>query len=113
MASSSLASPTDVSVYPLSETHKQKRVMDVVCLGWSAPSAIATGGVGFGFQAGADFTDVVLILNSDEAVDAFKTKGNLTLGGDLGVSHLGEGDFIVILISKLGIPGPTGRRRKL
>ncbi|CAO3581726.1 unnamed protein product [Absidia cylindrospora] len=53
---------------------------------WSAPSAIATGGVGFGIQVGADITDVVLILNSVEAVDAFKTKGNVSLGGDLAIS---------------------------
>ncbi|KAI8093326.1 uncharacterized protein BX664DRAFT_384773 [Halteromyces radiatus] len=60
---------------------------------WSAPSAIATGGVGFGFQAGANITDIVLILNSDEAVNAFKTKGNVSLGGDLAVSigPLGSG----------------------
>ncbi|KAI8327336.1 hypothetical protein EDC96DRAFT_426588, partial [Choanephora cucurbitarum] len=53
---------------------------------WSAPSAMATGGVGFGAQVGADLTDVVLILNSQEAVRAFSQGGNLTLGGHLAVS---------------------------
>ncbi|KAI9478211.1 MAG: hypothetical protein EXX96DRAFT_240155 [Benjaminiella poitrasii] len=53
---------------------------------WSAPTAIATGGVGFGAQIGADLTDFVLILNSDEAVRAFSQGGNLTLGGNLSVS---------------------------
>ncbi|CEG70683.1 hypothetical protein RMATCC62417_06534 [Rhizopus microsporus] len=53
---------------------------------WSAPTAIATGGVGFGAQIGADITDFVLILNSDEAVRAFSQGGNLTLGGNLSVS---------------------------
>lgn len=53
---------------------------------WSAPSCIATGGVGFGAQIGADITDFVLILNSDEAVRAFSQGGNLTLGGNLSVS---------------------------
>ncbi|KAI8066800.1 hypothetical protein BC940DRAFT_301584 [Gongronella butleri] len=53
---------------------------------WSAPSAIATGGVGFGFQVGADLSDVVLILNSAEAVEAFSKGGNVTVGGNLAVS---------------------------
>ncbi|CEP15756.1 hypothetical protein [Parasitella parasitica] len=53
---------------------------------WSAPTAIATGGVGFGAQIGADITDFVLILNSEEAVRAFSQGGNLTLGGNLSVS---------------------------
>lgn len=55
-------------------------------LGWSAPSAIATGGVGFGAQIGADITDIVLILNSDEAVRAFSQGGNVSIGGNLAVS---------------------------
>ncbi|KAJ8655129.1 hypothetical protein O0I10_009164 [Lichtheimia ornata] len=53
---------------------------------WSAPSAIATGGVGIGAQVGADITDVVLILNSDESVRAFSRGGNVTVGGSLAVS---------------------------
>ena len=55
-------------------------------IGWSAPTAIATGGVGFGAQIGADITDFVLILNSEEAVRAFSQGGNITLGGNLSVS---------------------------
>ena len=38
---------------------------------WSAPSCIATGGVGWGLQIGADITDFVIVLNSEEAVRAF------------------------------------------
>ncbi|RUP43484.1 hypothetical protein BC936DRAFT_137100 [Jimgerdemannia flammicorona] len=53
---------------------------------WSAPSCIATGGVGFGAQIGADITDFVIILNTDEAVRAFSKGGNLTLGGALSIS---------------------------
>ncbi|POW06212.1 hypothetical protein PSTT_09128 [Puccinia striiformis] len=34
---------------------------------WSAPSCIATGGVGFGLQVGADFSEFVIVLNSEEA----------------------------------------------
>ncbi|OZJ04737.1 hypothetical protein BZG36_01800 [Bifiguratus adelaidae] len=53
---------------------------------WSAPSCIATGGVGFGAQIGADLTDFVIILNTDEAVRAFAKGGNVTIGGNLSVS---------------------------
>ncbi|KAF9900034.1 hypothetical protein BX616_002729 [Lobosporangium transversale] len=54
---------------------------------WSAPSFIATGGVGFGAQVGADVTDVVLVLMTDEAVEAmFVQGGGVSLGGGLSVS---------------------------
>jgi lipid-binding SYLF domain-containing protein len=53
---------------------------------WSAPSSIATGGVGFGAQIGADITDFIIILNTPEAVTAFSKGGNLTFGGNLQVS---------------------------
>lgn len=65
---------------------KKKKTITNTCQEWSAPTAIATGGVGFGAQIGADITDFVLILNSDEAVRAFSQGGNLTLGGNLSVS---------------------------
>lgn len=54
--------------------------------GWSAPSAINTGGGGLGFQIGAQVTDFVIILNTEEAIDAFSQGGNVTLGGNLSVS---------------------------
>jgi lipid-binding SYLF domain-containing protein len=50
---------------------------------WSAPSCIATGGVGFGLQIGADLSEFVVVLNSEDAVKAFATTGNLTVGGNL------------------------------
>ncbi|XP_065192784.1 SH3 domain-containing YSC84-like protein 1 [Sycon ciliatum] len=53
---------------------------------WSAPSAIATAGIGGGFELGAEITDFVFILNSPNAVDAFSKGGNLTLGGNLSVA---------------------------
>ena len=49
--------------------------------GWSGPSAIGTGGVGFGFQAGAEVSELVIVLNTPAAVDAFAKGGNVTLGG--------------------------------
>jgi lipid-binding SYLF domain-containing protein len=54
--------------------------------GWSAPSAIGTGGVGVGFQAGVDITEFVIILNTPAAVEAFAKQGNVTLGGNLSVA---------------------------
>jgi len=50
---------------------------------WSAPSCIATGGVGWGLQVGADITDFVIVLNSEDAVRAFSLGGNVTIGGGI------------------------------
>ncbi len=54
--------------------------------GWSGPSAIGTGGAGFGFQVGAEQTDFVFILNTNDAVNAFSQGGNLQLGGNISVA---------------------------
>lgn len=51
--------------------------------GWSGPSAIGTGGIGVGFQAGIQVTEFVIILNTQEAVKAFSQGGNVTLGANL------------------------------
>ncbi|KAG0367643.1 hypothetical protein BGZ54_003521 [Gamsiella multidivaricata] len=53
---------------------------------WSAPSAIGTGGMGFGGQIGAEITDFVVVLNNKTAVKSFATGGNVTLGGNLSVA---------------------------
>ena len=39
--------------------------------GWSAPSAIALGGLGGGFEIGLELTDFVIILNSRRALESF------------------------------------------
>lgn len=54
--------------------------------GWSGPSAIGTGGAGFGLQIGAQVTEFVIVLNTDEAVRAFSRGGNVSLGADLSVA---------------------------
>ncbi len=54
--------------------------------GWSGPSAIATGGAGFGLQIGGEVTEFVLVLNTPEAVDAFAHAANIKLGADLSVA---------------------------
>lgn len=53
--------------------------------GWSGPSAIGTGGGGFGLQIGAAVTEFVIVLNTDAAVQAFAQKGNVTIGADVSV----------------------------
>ncbi|CAI5731139.1 unnamed protein product [Hyaloperonospora brassicae] len=53
---------------------------------WSAPSAIATAGVGWGAQIGGEITDFVIILNTQRAVEAFCASGQVNLGAELGVS---------------------------
>jgi lipid-binding SYLF domain-containing protein len=51
--------------------------------GWSGPSAIGTGGAGFGLQIGGEVTEFVMILNTDAAVKAFSQDMNVTLGGNI------------------------------
>jgi SH3 domain-containing YSC84-like protein 1 len=53
---------------------------------WSGPSAIATGGGGFGFQIGGEVTEFIIILNTKAAVDAFARGGNVQFGGALSVA---------------------------
>src|SRR5215468_2762517 len=50
---------------------------------WSGPSAIGTGGAGFGFQVGGQVTEFVIILNTRAAVEAFARGGNIEFGGAL------------------------------
>jgi SH3 domain-containing YSC84-like protein 1 len=54
--------------------------------GWSGPSAIGTGGMGFGFQAGAQVSEIVIVLNTPAAVQAFTKDGDVTLGGNLSIT---------------------------
>lgn len=51
--------------------------------GWSGPSAIGTGGLGVGFQAGIQVSEFIIVLNTQEAVNAFAKGGNVTLGANL------------------------------
>ncbi len=53
---------------------------------WSAPSAIAMSGLGWGLQVGTEVSDVMLVLSTDSAVEAFKSRGQMTIGAELGVS---------------------------
>ena len=53
---------------------------------WSAPSALVTGGGGFGGQIGFELTDFVFILNDYAAVRTFSQQGSLTLGGNVSIA---------------------------
>ncbi|KAH6640476.1 hypothetical protein F5144DRAFT_599169 [Chaetomium tenue] len=53
---------------------------------WSAPTAIMTGGAGFGGQIGFELTDFVFILNDASAVKTFSQSGSLTLGGNVSLA---------------------------
>jgi SH3 domain-containing YSC84-like protein 1 len=53
---------------------------------WSAPSAIATVGGGFGGQIGFELTDFVFILNDASAVRAFAQAASVTLGGNVSIA---------------------------
>jgi SH3 domain-containing YSC84-like protein 1 len=53
---------------------------------WSAPSAIATAGAGFGGQIGFELTDFVFILNNQSAVRSFSQAGSVTLGGNVSIA---------------------------
>lgn len=50
--------------------------------GWSGPLFVGLGGAGIGAQAGAKLKDLVLVLNTDKAVEAF-SHGNVKLGADV------------------------------
>ena len=53
---------------------------------WSAPSAVMITGLGWGLQIGAEVTDVMLILSTDQAVNTFKSRAQVSVGAELGVS---------------------------
>ena len=54
--------------------------------GWSGPSAIGAGGMGFGFQAGAQVSELIIVLNTPDAVVAFAKGGNFTFGGAMSLA---------------------------
>ncbi len=49
--------------------------MHAFCTEWSAPSAIALGGLGGGFEIGVELTDMIIVLNSEAALTSFSKGG--------------------------------------
>eukprot|EP00635_Sarcinochrysidales_sp_CCMP3193_P013855 CAMPEP_0118906746 /NCGR_PEP_ID=MMETSP1166-20130328/10452_1 /TAXON_ID=1104430 /ORGANISM="Chrysoreinhardia sp, Strain CCMP3193" /LENGTH=590 /DNA_ID=CAMNT_0006846087 /DNA_START=107 /DNA_END=1879 /DNA_ORIENTATION=+ len=54
--------------------------------GWSAPSAVCTAGAGWGLQIGGEVTDMLIVLNSQDAVEAFSSTAQLSLGTELSLA---------------------------
>lgn len=50
---------------------------------WSAPSAIASFGLGWGAQAGGEFTDFIIVLRTGEAVKMFGGNMHLSFGAGM------------------------------
>ena len=46
---------------------------------WSAPSALCAANVGWGFQIGGEVSDIVLVLNSADAVETFCGSAQVTI----------------------------------
>lgn len=70
---------------------------------WSAPSCIATGGVGFGWQIGADLTEFVVVMNTEEAVRSFGLSGNMTFGGNMSAAAgpIGRGSAAMMSVGHM------------
>ncbi len=67
--------------------------------GWSAPSALGVGGVGLGLQIGVEVSDLIIVLNTKEAVDLFMRGGDISLGANLSIAagpdgRSGEGTIL-------------------
>jgi len=52
---------------------------------WSNPSFLTLGGGSFGFQAGVQYSDVVLVFRNNRSLESI-VNGKLTLGADAGVA---------------------------
>jgi lipid-binding SYLF domain-containing protein len=52
---------------------------------WSNPVFVSTGGGSWGFQAGGEVSDIVLVLTTRESIEGI-TDGKLTLGADASVA---------------------------
>jgi len=52
---------------------------------WSNPSFVTLGGGSFGFQAGVQYSDVVLVFRNNRSLESI-VNGKLTLGADAGVA---------------------------
>lgn len=65
---------------------------------WSAPSAISSFGIGWGAQAGGEFTDFIIVLRTSEAVKTFCGNVHLSVGAGMSaavgtIGRLAEADI--------------------
>jgi lipid-binding SYLF domain-containing protein len=73
--------------------------------GWSAPSFLASGGLGFGMMAGGEVVHYMVILNSRSAVKVFTRNGQVQLGSelDLAVGPIGRAASASVNVGAGGI----------
>ena len=53
---------------------------------WSAPTSIGALGLNYGFLIGADITDYVILLNSQDAIEAFSNNLGITAGIEIEIA---------------------------
>ncbi len=53
---------------------------------WSAPSALGVYGLGVGFQFGLEVADFMVIIQTNEGMEHFKSSGNFVVGGNIGAA---------------------------
>lgn len=71
---------------------------------WSAPCAMGSVGASWGFLFGADITDYVIILNSEEALLPFTSNAQISFGieVDMAVGPVGRGASLDVQIGHRG-----------
>lgn len=74
---------------------------------WSAPSAIATGGIGVGGQFGMELTDFVFVVNTEREMKKFAQGGSLTLSGNISIAFgpIGRSGEASTMASRKGFAG--------
>ncbi|PYH90707.1 DUF500-domain-containing protein, partial [Aspergillus ellipticus CBS 707.79] len=74
---------------------------------WSAPSAIATVGIGVGGQLGVEIANFVFVLNTSSAVRTFAQMGSLSLGKNVSFAVGPSGRYGEVggVISSGGVAG--------
>ncbi|KAJ0395017.1 hypothetical protein ATCC90586_002783 [Pythium insidiosum] len=72
--------------------------------GWSAPSFISSGGLGFGMMAGGEVVNYMIVLNSRSSVKVFTRNGQFQLGSelDLAVGPIGRAASAALNVGRGG-----------
>lgn len=80
-------------------------VISRTAAGWSAPSFISSGGLGFGMMAGGEIVNYMIILSSRSAVKVFTRNGQFQLGSelDLAVGPIGRAASAALNLSRGGV----------
>jgi lipid-binding SYLF domain-containing protein len=55
-------------------------------LGWSAPSALASGSAAYGPEIGEQVAEYIFVINTDDAISALSSGLNVTLGTDVTIA---------------------------